>query len=54
MKTLTFETGALGLHKPIEMMLRSAFAKGKPNIMFYRCYNFKNEKLEKELKNNYF
>ena len=32
-------------------MLRSTFAKGKPKIIFYRCYkNCGNEKFEEELK----
>ena len=50
MKTLTFETGVSDHHKLLGTMLRSTFAKGKPNKMFYRCYeNFDNKRFEKEL-----
>ena len=38
MKTDTFETGLFAHHKLIVMMLRSTFAKGKPNKMFSHCY----------------
>ena len=50
MKTLTFETGISDHQKHIDAMLRSTFAKGKPNKMFYRCYkNFDNKRFEEEL-----
>ena len=54
MKTLTFETVASDHHKLIGTMLRSTFAKGKPKIMFYRCYiNLDNKSLKKNYKNSY-
>ena len=54
MNTLTFETGESDHHKLIGTMLRSTFAKGKPEQIFYRCYkNFDNEKFEEELKSLY-
>ena len=52
MKTLTFETGVYDHHKLIGTMLISTFAKGKPKIMFYRCYrDFENNKFEEDLQN---
>ena len=50
MKTHTFETSVSDQHKLIGTILRSTFAKGKPNKMFYGCYrNFGNKKSEEKL-----
>ena len=50
-KTATFEAGLFDRHKHIAMMLRSTFAKGKPNKIFSHCYkNFSKQKLEEALK----
>ena len=44
------ETSVSDHHKLIGTMLRSAFAKGKPTKVIYRCYkNFDYEKFEVEL-----
>ena len=54
MNALTLETGVLDHYKLIERMVRSAFAKDKPEKIFYRCCkNFDNEKFEEELKKQY-
>ena len=51
MNTLTFKTNVLDHHKPVGMMPRSTFTKGKPKKIFYGFYkNFDNEKYEKEPK----
>ena len=55
MKTVTFATGLSDHHKLIGTMLKSTFAKGKPNKIFYRCYkNFDNKKFEEKLKKQLF
>ena len=48
MNTLTFKTGVSDHLKLIGTMLKSTFAKGKPEQIFYRCY--KNFDIEEELK----
>ena len=53
--TPPIQTSVSDHHKPIGTKLRSAFTKGKPKKIFYRCHeNFDNEKFEEELKKHLF
>ena len=50
MKSDTCETGLSDHHEIVYSFLRKTFAKGKPKTIYYRCFNFEQNKFNEELK----